>query len=102
MGVGGPNYISSFHVIGETFDRVYPEGTVTSRPLENVQTIKVAPGGSGIVEFTCEVPGRYVLVDHALSRVERGLAGHLIVEGEENPEIIAGLDEEGNVIAHQE
>lgn len=92
FGVGGPNYISSFHVIGEIFDRIYPEGSVTSPPIENVQTIKVAPGGSGIVEFKCEVPGRYVLVDHALSRVERGLAGYLFVEGEENPEIFAALD----------
>ena len=56
-------------MIGEIFDRVYPEGPVTSPPLENVQTIKVAPGGSGIVEFTREVPGGHVLVNHALSRV---------------------------------
>ncbi|WP_370209047.1 copper-containing nitrite reductase [Pararhodobacter marinus] len=93
FGVGGPNKISSFHVIGEIFDRAYLEGSVTNPPLENVQTIKVAPGGSGIVEFGCEVPGRYVLVDHALSRVERGLAGYLIVEGEENPEIFESIEE---------
>lgn len=78
FGVGGPNYMSSFHVIGEIFDRVYLEGSVASPAIESVQTIKVAPGGSGIVEFKCEVPGRYVLVDHALSRVERGLAGYLL------------------------
>lgn len=93
FGVGGPNYMSSFHVIGEIFDRIYPEGSLVSPPIESVQTIKVAPGGSGIVEFKCEVPGRYVLVDHALSRVERGLAGYLIVEGEENPEIFTQLQE---------
>lgn len=93
IGVGGPNYMSSFHVIGEIFDRVYPEGSLVSPPIECVQTIKVAPGGSGIVEFKCEVPGRYVLVDHALSRVERGLAGYLLVEGEENPEIFTSLEE---------
>jgi nitrite reductase (NO-forming) len=91
FGVGGPNYISSFHVIGEIFDRVYLEGSLASPPIESVQTIKVAPGGSGIVEFKCEVPGRFVLVDHALSRVERGLAGYLFVEGEENPEIFTSL-----------
>lgn len=95
FGVGGPNYVSSFHVIGEIFDRVYLEGSVMAAPHESVQTIKVAPGGSGIVEFKCEVPGRYVLVDHALSRVERGLAGYLYVEGEEQPEIFASLDEGG-------
>lgn len=93
FGVGGPNYMSSFHVIGEIFDRIYPEGSLVSAPIESVQTIKVAPGGSGIVEFKCEVPGRYVLVDHALSRVERGLAGYLIVEGDENPEIFTQLQE---------
>jgi nitrite reductase (NO-forming) len=62
--------------------------------------MQVAPGGAGIVEFTCEVPGRYVLVDHALSRAERGLAGYLIVEGENDPEIFAALDEDGNVTEH--
>lgn len=93
FGVGGPNYMSSFHVIGEIFDRVYLEGSLVSPPIESVQTIKVAPGGSGIVEFKCEIPGRYVLVDHALSRVERGLAGYLFVEGEENPEIFTSLNE---------
>jgi nitrite reductase (NO-forming) len=30
-----------------------------------------------MVEFKLEVPGRYILVDHALSRLERGLAGFL-------------------------
>jgi nitrite reductase (NO-forming) len=100
FGVGGPNKSSSFHVIGEIFDRAYLEGSLTSPPIENVQTIQVAPGGSGIVEFTCEVPGRYVLVDHALSRAERGLAGYLIVEGEDNPEVFAALDEAGNVVTH--
>lgn len=87
FGVGGPNYTSSFHVIGEVFDRVYDQASLTSVPLTNVQTTTVAPGGATVVEFTVDVPGNFILVDHALSRMERGLAGYLIVEGEENPEI---------------
>lgn len=87
FGVGGPNKISSLHLIGEIFDRVYDLGTLTSPPLTDVQTTLVPPGGATMVEFTVEVPGQYVLVDHALSRVERGLAAALLVEGEENPEI---------------
>ncbi len=87
FGVGGPNFTSSFHVIGEIFDRAYQLGSVTSDPVTNVQSISVPPGSANIVEFKCEVPGRFVLVDHALSRAERGLAGYLVVEGEENPEI---------------
>lgn len=87
FGVGGPNYTSGFHVIGEIFDRAYQLGSVTSEPITNVQSISVPPGSANIVEFKCEVPGRYVLVDHALSRAERGLAGYLIVEGPENLEV---------------
>lgn len=91
FGVGGPNFVSSFHVIGEIFDRVYTNGSVTTPPQTDVQTVVVPAGGAAIVEFTPQVPGRYVLVDHSLSRVERGLAGWLDVEGEENPEIFAPL-----------
>jgi nitrite reductase (NO-forming) len=87
FGVGGPNYTSTFHVIGEIFDRAYQLGSVTSPPITDVQSIAVPPGSANIVEFKCEVPGRYVLVDHALSRAERGLAGYLIVEGPENLEV---------------
>jgi nitrite reductase (NO-forming) len=90
FGVGGPNLTSSFHVIGEIFDRVYDQASLTSAPLTNVQTTIVPPGGATVVEFGLEVPGRYILVDHALSRLQRGLAGYLIVEGEPNPEIFNG------------
>jgi len=87
FGVGGPNLTSSFHVIGEIMDRVYHEGSLTAAPLTDVQTTLVPPGGAAMIEFELEVPGRYILVDHALSRLERGLVGFLIVEGDENPEV---------------
>lgn len=87
FGVGGPNLISSFHVIGEIFDRVYDQASLTSPPLTNVQTTLVPPGGATMVEFKLEVPGRYILVDHALSRMERGLAGFLEVDGAPNLEV---------------
>jgi nitrite reductase (NO-forming) len=80
FGVGGPNKISSFHVIGEIFDRVYTEAS-TSAPRENVQTTTVPPGGAAIVEFKVEYPGKYALVDHALSRAGKGLIGILEVTG---------------------
>lgn len=87
FGVGGPNKISSLHLIGEIFDNVYDQASLTSPPLTDVQTTLVPPGGATVVELTLETPGTYVLVDHALSRVERGLAGYLVVEGEGNPDI---------------
>ena len=90
FGVGGPNYTSSFHVIGEIFDRAYQMGSLISPPMESVQSISVPPGSANIVEIKLQVPGRYVLVDHALSRAEKGLAGYLMVEGEPNLEIFNG------------
>ncbi len=87
FGVGEPNATSSFRVIGEIFDRVYDQGAITSEPLRDVQTLTVAPGGATMVEFGLDVPGRYILVDHSLSRAEKGLAGFLHAEGEQNPEI---------------
>lgn len=82
FGVGGPNLISSFHLIGEVFDRVYDMASFTSPPLTDVQTTIVPPGGATMVEFKVDYPGRYLLVDHALSRAEKGLIGFLNVEGE--------------------
>jgi nitrite reductase (NO-forming) len=95
-GVGGPNFVSSFHVIGEIFDRVYETASLTAPPLTNVQTTLVPTGGAVMVEFKVEVPGRYILVDHSLSRLERGLAGFLIVDGPDAPEIFAGEPTEGS------
>ncbi len=85
FGVGGPNRASNFHVIGEIFDTVYPEGA--SEPLHNVQTTLVPPGGATIVEFKVQVPGTYILVDHAIARIERGAVGTIVVEGPEAPDI---------------
>jgi nitrite reductase (NO-forming) len=87
FGVGGPNYTSSFHVIGEIFDKVYPFADVSSPPLTDVQTVTVPAGGASMVEFTVDVPGRYILVDHALSRLERGLVGFILADGAERPDI---------------
>ena len=87
FGVGGPNFTSSFHMIGEIFDRVYNQASLTSAPLTDVQTTLVPPGGATMVEIKLQVPGRYILVDHALSRMQRGLAGYLYVDGDPAPEI---------------
>jgi len=90
VGNGGPNLTSSFHVIGEVFDTVYGEGGTLANQ-HNVQTTVVPPGGSAMVQFKIDVPGKYTLVDHAIFRAfNKGAIGILNVEGEENPEIYAG------------
>lgn len=87
FGVGGPDFTSSFHVIGEMFDKAWLWGATATPPAQEVQTVSVPPGGAFIGQFKLEVPGRYILVDHALSRMERGLAGYLEVTGQPHPEI---------------
>ena len=87
VGNGGPNLVSSFHVIGEIFDKVYVEGGKLIN--ENVQSTIVPAGGAAIVEFKVDIPGSYTLVDHSIFRAfNKGALGQLKVEGDENPEIM--------------
>lgn len=84
----GPHIASNLHMIGAIFDKLYPEGDIVSPPHRNVQTTIVPPGGAMMADFTVEVPGKYLLVDHSLSRaIDRGAVGELIVEGPERPDI---------------
>lgn len=91
FGVGGPNLTSSFHVIGEIFDRVYPEGALANES-KNVQTTHVPAGGATVVEFKTEVPGTYTIVDHSLGRLEKGAAAQIVVAGEPNSEVFKPLN----------
>ena len=94
MGNGGPNLVSSFHVIGEIFDRVHIEGG--SMINENVQTTLIPAGGAAIVEFKVEVPGTLILVDHSIFRAfNKGALAMLKVEGAENTRIYSGTKQEG-------
>ncbi|MBK6329028.1 MAG: nitrite reductase, copper-containing [Bacteroidetes bacterium] len=93
VGNGGPNLVSSFHVIGEIFDNVYPEGGTTLN--HNVQTTLVPAGGSAITEFKCDVPATLILVDHSIFRTfNKGSLGMLKVEGEEIKFIYSGQQDD--------
>ena len=91
VGNGGPNLVSSFHLIGEIFDKVWYEGG--TRYQENVQTTLVPAGGAIIADFHLEVPGSYVLVDHSIFRAfNKGALGILKVEGPEDKSIYSGKE----------
>jgi nitrite reductase (NO-forming) len=96
IGNGGVNFTSNFHVIGEIFDRVYREGDLVTAPAEGLQTTLIPAGGAAMVEFKVDYPGKFILVDHALARVDRGAWGALQVEGEADPSIYEGEIEMGN------
>ena len=91
VGNGGPNLVSSFHVIGEIFDKVYYEGGTHYQ--ENVQTTLVPAGGSAMTEFKVEVPGTFILVDHSIFRAfNKGALGMLKVDGEDNLSVYSGKE----------
>jgi nitrite reductase (NO-forming) len=91
VGNGGPNLVSSFHVIGEVFDNVYTEGGSVAAQ-HNVQTTLVPAGGSAIVEFGLEKPGTLVLVDHSIFRAfNKGALGMIKVTGADDPKVYAQL-----------
>jgi nitrite reductase (NO-forming) len=85
---GGPNLTSSFHPIGNVWEKLYPEGSLSTDPQTHIQTKPVAPGSCTVATMGFDVPGPYKLVDHALSRVaRRGCMAVVAAEGEERPEI---------------
>ncbi len=91
IGNGGPNMVSSFHVIGEIFDKVWFEGG--SRYQENVQTTLIPAGGAAIAEFHTVVPGSFVLVDHSIFRAfNKGALAILKVSGPENKLVYSGKE----------
>ena len=92
VGNIGPNSASSFHIIGEIFDKVYVEGSIGGTINENVQTTLIPSAGSVIVEFKVDVPGAYLLVDHSIFRVAKGAVGILSVEGKDNLSIFDPMD----------
>ncbi len=94
VGNGGPNLTSSFHVIGEIFDNVYLEGG--AKPAQHqVQTTMIPAGGSAIVDFSLEVPGTYILVDHSIFRAfNKGAVGMIKVSGPENKLVFSGKQDD--------
>ena len=70
----GPNRVSSFHVVGGIFERVFQDGSLTS-PLAGVQTVSVPVGGGSIFEIRLKEPGEYPFVTHAFADATKGAVG---------------------------
>jgi nitrite reductase (NO-forming) len=100
FGVGGPNKTSAFHVIGGIFDKVWPLGSLSDAPATNVQTVAVPPGAAAIAELSFPVPGTYTIVDHALTRVERGAAALVEVSGSPRPDVFKAPPGSSSTMTH--
>ncbi len=76
---GGPNLASHFHIIGEILDQVYYENSVSPNMI-NAETVTVPPGSALMMQLTVEKIGKFILVDHSLSRAfDKGALGYLYV-----------------------
>lgn len=87
-GDAGPNLAASLHVTGAIFSRVYQYGSLAQAPLSQVQTALVPAGGAVILEVNLPEPGRYQLLDHAMSRMAKGAAAWIEVSGPANPALM--------------
>ena len=88
FGNAGPNATASMHMVGEIFTRYYQFGSLSSPPLEGVQTATIPPGDAGIFEVKARVPGQFTFMDHAISRMEKGNLAFLEVKGPENTALV--------------
>ncbi len=98
----GLNKVSSFHPIGSHWDVVYPESSThkANRVIRGSQSTLVVAGGGTVAELVALQPSTVVLVDHALSRVfYKGVVGHVVIEGEPDPEIFQAPEVEEAVQA---
>jgi len=70
----GPTLGSDFHVVGEIFDTVQPDGN-PANVLEGVSTYGVPAGGGAMFELTFDEAGSYPFVNHAFRWADAGALG---------------------------
>ena len=99
FGNAGPNDTSSFHVVGEIFTHVYQQGSLSSAPLDGVQTASVAAGSAAMLELKTTTAGQFNFMDHAMARMAKGLMGSMIVAGEQNASLMHAGPAEADVEA---
>ncbi|NOS82280.1 MAG: nitrite reductase, copper-containing [Nitrospira sp.] len=75
----GPNFVDSLQILEQPFDRVYPEGSLTSPPAENVKVTRIPAGGAVMAEFKVKA-GTYTIVDPVKDRKDKGALGLLKVD----------------------
>ncbi len=73
----GPTEATSFHVIGNIFDTVEPDGNPDSA-LNDVSTQLVGAGGAALFELSFPEAGTYPFVDHSFRSADAGAIGRFV------------------------
>lgn len=80
------------HIIGGHGDYVWERGNLHQAPQTDLETWFVAGGSAGAALYTFKQPGIYAYVNHNLiDAVLKGAAGHIVVEGEWNNDLLEQL-----------
>lgn len=73
----GPSVDSDFHVIGNIFDAVQPDGS-SFNELRGVSTQLVPAGGAAVFELSFPEAGTYPFLTHALRYANAGAVGRFV------------------------
>jgi nitrite reductase (NO-forming) len=70
----GPSHFSAFHVVGTIFEKAFTDGNPDNE-LHGLQTMSIAPGEGGMVQFTVQKPSQYPFLTHSFGDADLGAMG---------------------------
>lgn len=90
------------HLIGGHGDWVWETGKFDNPPQKNLETWFVRGGSAGVALYTFRQPGVYAYVNHNLiEAMELGAAGHDMVEGEWDDDLMKQVKAPGPITAEE-
>ena len=89
------------HLIGGHGDWVWETGKFDNPPLKNLETWFVRGGSAGVALYTFRQPGVYAYLNHNLIEAEMGAAGHIVVEGEWDDELMMQVKAPGPITSQE-
>lgn len=86
------------HLIGGHADWFWPLGKFANTPLRDIETWFIPGGASAAAIYTFKQPGVYAYVNHNLIEAfELGAAGHVVVEGDWNHDLMTQVSAPGPI-----
>lgn len=86
------------HLIGGHADWFWPLGKFANTPVRDIETWFIPGGASAAAIYTFKQPGVYAYVNHNLIEAfELGAAGHVVVEGEWNHDLMTQVSPPGPI-----
>lgn len=92
----GPSEVSSFHVVGTVFDRVFADGNPRNVTYGR-QTLGLAASGGGVFEMELVGEGQFPMVTHQFNHAAKGAVGMFLAgDGKPGPGGVADAAKNGH------